>query len=116
MPIEFGIWRIDEGVVPVPSSRLANAAKLEDILEQDLSLLGVDVLLLIGRQVITALGKRIDLLAMDVNGDLYAIELKRGQTPREVVAQTIDYGYWIRDLVSDDVVEAFDKHNPGVAF
>jgi hypothetical protein len=116
MPVEFGIWRIDEGVIPVPSSPIDNEAKLEDILEEDLSILGLDVLLLIGRQVITALGKRIDLLAMDVNGDLYAIELKRGRTPREVVAQTIDYGYWLRDLDPEGVIEVFDKHNSGVSF
>lgn len=116
MPVEFGIWRIDEGVVPVPASSLENEAKLEDILEEDLSILGLDVLLLVGRQVITALGKRIDLLAMDVNGDLYAIELKRGRTPREVVAQTIDYGYWLRDLEMDGVLEVFDKHNTSGTF
>jgi hypothetical protein len=116
MPVEFGIWRIDEGVVPVPSSPIDNESKLEDILEEDLSILGLDVLLLIGRQVITALGKRIDLLAMDVNGDLYAIELKRGRTPREVVAQTIDYGYWLRDLDSEGLVEVFDKYNTGKSF
>jgi hypothetical protein len=116
MPVEFGIWRIDEGVVPVPSSPLDNEAKLEDILEEDLSILGLDVLLSVGRQVITALGKRIDLLAMDVNGDLYAIELKRGRTPREVVAQTIDYGYWLRDLDSEGLVEVFDKYNTGKSF
>lgn len=116
MPVEFGIWRIDDGVVPVPSSPIDNEAKLEDILEEDLSILGLDLLLLLGRQVITALGKRIDLLAMDVNGDLYALELKRGRTPREVVAQTIDYGYWLRDLDSESVREVFDKHNPGSSF
>jgi hypothetical protein len=116
MPVEFGIWRIDEGVVPVPSSPIENEQKLEDILEQDLSILGLDVLLLIGRQVITALGKRVDLLAMDFNGDLYAIELKRGRTPREVVAQTIDYGYWLRELDTNGVRETFEKHNPGGSF
>jgi hypothetical protein len=116
MPIEFGIWRIDEGVVPVPSSPIDNEAKLEDILEEDLSILGLDVLLLIGRQVITALGKRIDLLAMDVNGDVYAIELKRRRTPREVVAQTIDYGYWLRDLDTEGVIETFEKHSNGSSF
>jgi hypothetical protein len=116
MPVEFGIWRIDDGVVPVPSSPIDNEARLEDILEEDLSILGLDLLLLIGRQVITALGKRIDLLAMDVNGDLYALELKRGRTPREVVAQTIDYGYWLRDLDSEGVLEVFAKHNDGSSF
>lgn len=116
MPVEFGIWRIDEGVVPVPSSPIDNEAKLEDILEEDLSILGLDVLLLIGRQVITALGKRIDLLAIDANGDVHAIELKRGRTPREVVAQTIDYGFWLRDLSGEDVIEVFEKHNAGASF
>lgn len=116
MPVEFGIWRIDGGVVPVPASPLANEATLEDILEKDLSILGLDVLLLVGRQIITALGKRIDLLAMDVNGDLYAIELKRGRTPREVVTQTIDYGYWLRDLETDGVLEVFDKYSSAQSF
>jgi hypothetical protein len=116
VPIEFGIWRIDEGVVPVPSSPIDNEGRLEDILEDDLSILGLDLLLLLGRQVITALGKRIDLLAMDGNGDIYAIELKRGRTPREVVAQTIDYGYWLRDLDTQGVIETFEKHNGGTSF
>lgn len=115
MPVEFGIWRIDEGVVPMPSSPIDNESRLEDILEEDLSILGLDLLLLVGRQVITALGKRIDLLAMDANGDLYAIELKRGRTPREVVAQTIDYGYWLRDLQTEDVITTFEKYHEGAS-
>src|SRR5438874_2928721 len=111
MPVEFGIWRIDEGVTPIPSSPLANEETLERILEQDLSILGLDLLLLIGRQVITTYGKRVDLLAINAEGHLYAIELKKGRTPREVVAQAIDYGYWLRDLADDDVIEVFNKHN-----
>ena len=116
MPIEFGIWRIGEGVTPVPSSPLANEEALEDILEQDLSILGLDVLLLIGRQVVTSLGKRLDLLAMDSEGNLHAIELKRGRTPRDVVAQTIDYGFWLRDLGREEIVDVFERHNEGKDF
>ena len=44
MPVEFGIWRIDESVIPVPSSPIDNEARLEGILEEDLSILGIDLL------------------------------------------------------------------------
>lgn len=45
------------------------------------------MLLIIGRQVINSFGKRLDLLAMDSEGALYVIEVKRDRTPRQVVAQ-----------------------------
>lgn len=53
MPIEFGIWRVDgDKTSPVTTSALANEAKLETLLEHDPSILGLDVLLIVGRQVI----------------------------------------------------------------
>ncbi len=45
---------------------------------------------IIGRQVMTRSGPA-DLLAIDSSGDIYVIELKRGQLPREALAQAIDY-------------------------
>jgi RecB family endonuclease NucS len=99
MPIEVAIWRIDDGrVEPVPASSLDREERLEDVLEADVSILGLDSLLVIGRQVITKYGKRIDLMALDAEGSVYAIELKKNRTPREVVAQVLDYGFWIRQL------------------
>src|SRR6266542_4192150 len=99
MPIEIALWRLDanEGV-PVPSSSLDAEKRLEEVLENDISVLGLDRLLLIGRQVPTRFGKFIDLLALGPSGDLYVIELKRDRTPREVVAQALDYGSWVREL------------------
>ena len=47
-------------------------------------------------------GKRLDLLAIDDQALLHAIELKRDQTPREVVAQALEYGWWVRTLTLDD--------------
>ena len=116
MPIEVGVWRIDGGVVRVPSSALANESRLEDILEADISILGLDVVLIIGRQVVTAFGKRIDLLAIDAQGQLYAIELKRDRTPRDVVAQALDYGSWLAGLTLDDVREIYRRYRPGEVF
>ena len=51
--------------------------------------------MIIGRQEDTGFGGRIDLLAIAPDGTLILIELKRGRTPREVVAQAIDYATWL---------------------
>lgn len=48
-------------------------------------------LLFIGRQVTTDLGASIDLLAIDRNGDVAVVELKRDRTPRDVIAQALEY-------------------------
>ena len=47
--------------------------------------------MLIGRQVRTSFGGIIDLLAIAPDGSLVLIELKRDKTPREIVAQALDY-------------------------
>lgn len=117
MPIEVGILRIDEGKVePVPASSLEKESRLEDVLHRDVSILGLDSLLVIGRQVITKYGKRADLLALDVAGTLYVIELKRDRTPREVVAQALDYGFWVRRLDDDAIGDIYARHNQGASF
>ena len=117
MPIEFGIWRMEGAkATPVTASALANEATLEAILEADPTILGLDVLLVIGRQVITSFGTRIDLLCMDSEADLFLIEVKKARTPREVVAQALDYGYWISELALGDVAELYAKHHDGETF
>ena len=40
----------------------------------------------------------IDLLCLDSAGDTVVVELKKGQTPREVAAQALDYASWVEDL------------------
>ncbi len=55
-------------------------------------------LLLIGRQVTTNLGTTIDLLAVDRQGDVVVLELKRGNTPRETLAQALEYASFCEAL------------------
>lgn len=87
-------------------SQLPNESQLENFLAKDISILGLDVLV-IGRQVVTSYGKKIDLLAIDQDGALYVIELKRDKTPREVVAQALDYGSWVKGLTYEQIASTY---------
>lgn len=109
MPIEFGLWRIDGGDFRrVSASTLDDESRLERLLVEDPNLLGRD-LLIIGQQVRTSSRNRLDLLGIDAEGDLHIIELKRDKTPRDVVAQALDYASWVRDLTYDDIVEIYEE-------
>jgi hypothetical protein len=117
MPIEMALWRLNgDEPTPLGSSSLEAEKRLEDILENDISILGLDNLLVIGRQVPTSWGKFIDLLALDPQGDLFVIELKRDKTPREVVAQALDYGSWAKDLGYDQLSEIYAAYSTGGDF
>jgi len=83
--------------------------RLEDIIAEDPLILGPDVLV-IGRQVPTAYGTFIDLLAINREGNLIVIELKKDKTPREVVAQVLDYGSWVSQLEEADIADIFENY------
>ncbi|MDP9110537.1 MAG: endonuclease NucS, partial [Candidatus Eremiobacteraeota bacterium] len=95
-----------------------NEALLETWVVDHPDLLGQD-LLIIGRQVRTAHRGIIDLLAVDSEGRVHIIELKRDETPREVVAQALDYASWIVTLESEDlneICQAYLKIDLATAF
>jgi len=92
------LWRVAGSKLdPIASAHLEQEQRLEDWIARDPSILGMDIAL-IGRQVQTTFGGRIDLLALDRDANCVVLELKRGRTPREVVAQLLDYGAWVKDL------------------
>ena len=104
MPLDMGLWRVDqEDVQRLRASGMPTEERLEDLIEQDPAVLG-QPLLLIGRQVPTSHGKRVDLLAIDSEGALHILELKKDKTPRDVVAQVLDYGSWAQELTHEDVL------------
>jgi len=91
MPLNMVLWSVSDGKLEeVAATALNQEQRLEEWISRDPSILGMD-LLLIGRQVATAHGGRMDLLGMDVDGDLVIIELKRHRTPREIIAQILYY-------------------------
>lgn len=110
MAEEVRIWEIQEGdkLKELTRAKLDLEARLETWLEKDISL--VKDLLIIGRQVGTDYGDAIDLLCLDSNGDVVIVELKRDKTPREVVAQTLDYASWVRDLSYERITEIANEY------
>ena len=112
MPIQQAIWRIGDQPSPLNTSRLPSEQLLEDMIVKDPRILSSEWML-IGRQELTAFGGRIDLLAVAPDGSLVLIELKRDRTPREIVAQALDYASWVQDLTADRLVQIYARFSQG---
>ncbi len=67
-------------------------------------------ILIIGRQVATNLNTFIDLLGIDEHGNTVVIELKRDKTPRETLAQLIEYASFIDNLDYEQLNEIFQNY------
>lgn len=111
MPTEVAIWRMDEGGRPrrMRSATMPLERDLEDVIEADPDVLGEPVLL-IGRQVPTAHGGFVDLLAVDEEGSLRVLELKRDKGAREVIAQALDYASWAASLSHSQILKLFTTY------
>ncbi|MFO7942656.1 MAG: endonuclease NucS [Bacillota bacterium] len=104
MPINQSMWKIDDEVRPLRTANLVSENELEEILQHHIDMLN-EKWLVIGRQVLTASNGYIDLLAVDGNGSVIIIEIKKARTPREVIAQALDYASWVRYLKPEDIAE-----------
>jgi len=104
------LWKIkNDQLIPVDKTTLDLEKRLENWIEKDISMLGIDAFI-IGRQVHTTYGGFIDLLAINSDGELIIIELKRSKTPRDIVAQCLDYGTWVFNLSYEDIVEIYKTY------
>lgn len=103
MPTEIRLWGIDnEHPYPIQQQKLDLEARIENWIRDDVSLVNSD-LLVIGQQVPTGYGGFIDLLAIDPVGNMVILELKRDRTPRDIVAQVLDYASWVEKLGHDEI-------------
>lgn len=112
MPIKHAIWKIGSPPAPLPTSPLASEQQLEEMIVAAPQILSGQWML-IGRQEPTGLGGRIDLLAIAPDGSLVLIELKRNRTPREVVAQALDYASWVENLTADKIAPIYQRFSGG---
>lgn len=105
MSDEIRLWDASgDHLREIGRSKLDLEQRIHDWIERDISVLDPE-LLVIGKEVLTAFGKSIDLLCMDSTGNLVIVELKRDMTPREVTAQALDYASWVKDLDRDQIQE-----------
>ncbi|MBU1753330.1 DUF91 domain-containing protein [bacterium] len=67
--------------------------------------------LIIGRQVTTNLNTFIDLLGIDKTGNTVVIELKREKTPRETIAQLLEYASFVENLDYSQLNEIYQDYS-----
>jgi len=100
-------------LVPASKTGIPLEKHLEGWIENSPWAIAQEPLLIIGRQT-TAIMEEYgiifpDLLGIDKEGNLAIIELKKGRTPREVVAQLLEYAAWGNDL-SDEKIHDIATH------
>lgn len=78
---------------------------LEDWIEASPHVVLNEEIAIFARQQRTSYDKYLDLLGIDKTGAVVVIELKRGETPRDVVAQTLEYAAWVDSLTLDQLDE-----------
>jgi len=112
MPIQHAIWKVGDKPARLSPTRLPSEQKLESMIVSDPRILFGEWML-IGRQEISNHGGRIDLLAIARDGSLVLIELKRDRTPREIVAQALDYASWVGQLEADKIAQIYQRFSDG---
>lgn len=112
MPIKHAIWKVGSKPTPLPTCTLVSEQQLEDMIVATPDILSSEWML-IGRQEPTGLGGRIDLLAIAPDASLVVIEIKRHRTPRDVVAQAIDYASWVENLTATDISQVYERFSEG---
>lgn len=110
MPIKHAIWEIEKKPIPLEITALDNEQLLEEMITSAPNILSSEWML-IGRQEQTSYGGRIDLLAIAPDASLVLIELKRNRTPREIVAQALDYASWVEQLTSEKIVQIYQRYS-----
>jgi hypothetical protein len=107
---EVRVWEVgkDDKLTEIDGTDLDLEQRIEKWTVGDISVLDPS-LLVIGEQVPTGFGK-IDLLCINETGDLVIVELKRDKTPREVVAQALDYASWVKDLGGEGIHEIAGRY------
>lgn len=109
--LTLGIHIVQDGnLVEYQKIPVKKEEEIEEFIENHPSILEKDMFI-IGRQVETLQKTRIDLLGLDKEGNLIIIELKKDQTPRDVVSQILEYAAWAEKIQYEELNKiAKEKH------
>lgn len=110
MPIRHAIWKVGDQPQQLCESSLSTEKLLQSMIVADSRILSDDWML-IGKEVDTGHGP-VDLLAINRDASLVLIELKRGKTPRDVMAQALDYAATIESLQLEKITEIYASFKP----
>jgi hypothetical protein len=115
MAISMSLWSIgkDRSLKSVSKSKLNFENDLENWIIKDPTILDLDLMIL-AWQVHTDYGGYIDILGLNKDGDLVVVELKRNKTPRDVIAQCLDYASWVSDLSYEQIIELHKKYTGNI--
>jgi len=112
MPIQHALWKVGAQPTPLSLGKLPSEQSLEEMSVREPGIISNEWML-IGQQEQTGLGGRIDLLAIAPDGSLVLVELKRNRTPREIVAQALDYASWVEQLTADRIAQIYQRFSKG---
>jgi hypothetical protein len=112
MPVQTSLWKVGTPPEELKRAVLLSEKLLEEMIEADPRLLSEEWML-IGRQESTGYRGTIDLLAIAPDSSLVLLELKRDKTPRDVVAQSLDYASWVEQLQPADISAIYARYSGG---
>ena len=112
----MALFKLDTSGENLSNSKLVETSRvqidfekhLEGWLEKSPWAVTGEPIIWIGRQSTASLGDATifpDLIGVDIDGNIVIIELKKGRSPRDVVAQLLEYAAWANDLSDGDVYE-----------
>ena len=107
--IVMEIYRVEEDDLrQLPETNMEKEIQLEErlIRAESAQIGGVDIFY-IGRQEQVGDGSIFDILGLDEHGNTVIIELKRGDAPRDVIAQALEYASKIRDVKYEYLEEKY---------
>lgn len=105
------IYNINEHTMSrIPETDVQYEENLEQRLTktQAATIGGVEILYL-GRQGTTEHGKQYDIVGVDEDGNLVVVESKKGETPRGVIAQALDYTSRLRQHEYSDLQTEYNE-------